>query len=155
MVDKIKVACEARQDPNTLIIARTDAKQPESYESAIERGQAYGEAGADLVFVEALATEDEMRDACARIKTPMMANMADGGKTPILPTAKLKDIGYAMTIFPAMTSLAAAAAAEQSLRNLKDNGTSLAPDIPLFNFSEFNELIGFPEIWDFEKKWAR
>lgn len=155
MVDKIKVACEARQDPNTLIIARTDAKQPESYEAAIKRGQAYGEAGADMVFVEALETEAEMREACARINTPMMANMADGGKTPILPTAKLKDIGYAMTIFPAMTSLAAAAAVETSLRHLKDNGTSLAPDIPLFNFSEFNELIGFPEIWDFEKKWAR
>ena len=155
MVDKIKVACDARQDPNTLIIARTDAKQPESYEAAIERGQAYAEAGADMVLVEALETEHEMRDACTRIKTPMMANMADGGKTPILSTSRLKDIGYAMTIFPAMTSLAAAAAAERSLRNLKENGTSLSPEIPLFDFSEFNKLIGFHDIWDFEKKWSR
>ena len=155
MVDKIKVACDARQDPNTLIIARTDAKQPESYEAAIERGQAYAEAGADMVFVEALETEHEMRDACTRIKIPMMANMADGGKTPILSTSRLIDIGYAMTIFPAMTSLAAAAAAERSLRNLKEKGTSLSPEIPLFDFSEFNKLIGFQDIWDFEKKWSR
>ena len=155
MVTKIKVACEARKNLDTLIIARTDAKQPESYEAAIERGQAYSEAGADVIFVEALETEDEMRDACNRIKVPMMANMADGGKTPILPNAVLKNIGYAMSIFPAMTSLAAAAAAESSLRNLKENGTSIASEIRLFNFSEFNELIGFPEIWDFEKKWSR
>lgn len=154
MVKKVQVACEARQNPETIIIARTDAKDPEGYEAAIERGQAYGEAGADVVFIEALYTEAEMRDACSRINKPMMANMADGGKTPILPASTLQDIGYSIAIFPAMTSLAAAAAAEAALLNLKQTGTSLSPDIPLFNFSEFNELIGFPEIWDFEKKWA-
>lgn len=154
MVKKIQVACEARQNPETMIIARTDAKDPEGYESAIARGQAYGEAGADIVFVEALNTEEEMRDACSRIKKPMMANMADGGNTPILPAKVLENIGYSLAIFPAMTSLAAAAAAEASLINLKENGTSLSPDIPFFSFSEFNELIGFPEVWDFEKKWT-
>lgn len=155
MVEKIKVACDARRDPDTLIIARTDARDPESYEAAIERAQAYASAGADVIFVEALQTESEMREACERISAPMMANMADGGKTPILPTAKLQDIGYAMAIFPAMTSLAAAAAMETALNNLKNNGTSIAPNIPLFNFSEFNDLIGFPEIWDFEEKWMK
>ena len=154
MVKKIQVACEARQNPETLIIARTDAKDPEGYESAITRGQAYGEAGADVIFVEALHTEEEMRDACSRIDKPMLVNMADGGKTPILPTKTLKDIGYSIAIFPAMTSLAAAAAAEASLINLKENGTSLSSSVPLFSFEEFNELIGFPEIWDFEKKWT-
>ena len=154
MVKKIQVACEARQNPETIIIGRTDAKDPEGYEAAIARGQAYGDAGADVVFVEALNTEEEMRDACARIDKPMMANMADGGKTPILSADKLKDIGYSVAIFPAMTSLAAAAAAEAALMNLKTNGTSLSPDIPLFSFAEFNELIGFPEVWAFDKKWA-
>ena len=153
MVQKIRVACEARQNPETIIIARTDAKDPEGYEAAIARGQAYGDAGADVVFVEALHTEAEMRDACARINKPMMANMADGGNTPILPAKTLKDIGYSIAIFPAMTSLAAAAAAEAALINLKENGTSLSPDIPLFSFKEFNQLIGFQEVWDFEKKW--
>lgn len=154
MVKKIQVACEARQNPETIIIARTDAKDPEGYESAIARGQAYGDAGADVVFVEALHTEAEMRDACSRINKPMMANMADGGKTPILPAKMLEDIGYSIAIFPAMTSLAAAAAAEAALVNLKQNGTSLTPDVPLFSFTEFNQLIGFPEVWDFEKKWS-
>lgn len=153
MVKKIQVACEARQNPETIIIARTDAKDPEGYEAAIERGQAYDEAGADVVFIEALHTEAEMRDACSRIKKPMLVNMADGGNTPILPSKVLKDIGYSIAIFPAMTSLSAAAAAEAALINLKENGTSLSPDIPLFSFTEFNQLIGFPEVWDFEKKW--
>ncbi len=154
MVKKIQVACEARQNSETVIIARTDAKDPEGYESAIARGQAYGEAGADVVFVEALHTEEEMRDACSRIKKPMMVNMADGGKTPILPAKTLQDIGFTIAIYPAMTSLAAAAAAEAALINLKNNGTSLSPAIPLFSFAEFNELIGFPEVWEFEKKWT-
>ena len=154
MVKKIQVACEARQNPETIIIARTDAKDPEGYEAAIARGQAYGQAGADVVFVEALHTEAEMRDACSRIDYPMMANMADGGKTPILPAKTLQDIGYSIAIFPAMTSLAAAAAAEAALINLKENGTSLSPDVPLFSFAEFNQLIGFQDVWDFEKKWT-
>ena len=155
MVRKIKVACAARQNPDTIIIARTDAKQPEDYESAIERAIAYGEAGADIVFVEALETEAEMRDACARIKTPMMANMFSGGKTPVLPASALKEIGYNIAIFPAATSLAAAAAAEMALLNLKTNGSSLSPEVPLFSFSEFNELIGFPRVWEFDEKWSK
>ena len=154
MVKKVKVACDSRENPETLIIARTDAKDPEGYEAAIKRGQAYREAGADVVFVEALHTEAEMRDACARIDAPMMANMADGGKTPILSADELKDIGYSIAIFPAMTSLAATIAIEAALQNLKTTGTSLAPDVPLYSFADFNELIGFPDVWDFEKKWA-
>lgn len=155
MVEKIKVACDARQSSNTIIIARTDAKQPEGYEAALERAAAYGEAGADVVFVEALESEDEMRKACAQINKPMMANIANGGKTPILTVDALKDIGYAMAIFPAMASLAAAAAAEKALLALKQEGTSLSPNSPHFDFGEFNTLIGFPEVWNFEKKWAR
>ena len=155
MVEKITIACAARQNPlETLIIARTDAMQSEGLTKAIARGQSYGAAGADIVFVEALGTEAEMRTACAEIAQPMMANMADGGQTPILPAAHLEDIGYRLAIFPAMTSLAAAAAVEIALHNLKRTGTSLSPDVPLFSFAEFNQLIGFPEVWELEKKWA-
>jgi 2-methylisocitrate lyase-like PEP mutase family enzyme len=85
----------------------------------------------------------------------MMANMADGGKTPILSAKRLAEIGYAMAIFPATTGLAAAHAAENALKVLKEQGTSNSPEVPLFDFSEFNELIGFPAVWEFEKKWAR
>lgn len=155
MVEKIKVACDARQSEETVIIARTDAKQPEGYEAALKRGAAYGEAGADVVFVEALESTDEMRNANAAINKPMMANIANGGKTPILTVDELKDIGYSMAIFPAMASLAAAAAAEKALLGLKQDGTSLSPNAPHFDFGEFNTLIGFPEVWEFEKKWAR
>ncbi|MCX7324957.1 MAG: isocitrate lyase/PEP mutase family protein [Hyphomicrobiales bacterium] len=156
MVDKIKVACEARRDPvETLIIARTDAHQSEGFEGAIKRAKAYESAGADIIFVEALVSEAEMREACRSISKPMIANMADGGKTPIRPASDLKDIGYQAAIFPGMTALAANAAVARSLVSLKQNGTSLNPDIPLYDFNEFSRLIGFEEVWAFEKRWAR
>lgn len=155
MVEKVKVAVEARRDPETLIIARTDARQTDGFDGALKRGLAYGDAGADVVFIEALESEDEMREACRRVSKPMMANMADGGRTPIRSQAEMLDIGYNMAIFPAATGLAAAAAAEAVLNLLKTEGTSLSPDVPLFNFGEFNSLIGFGEVWEFERRWAR
>jgi 2-methylisocitrate lyase-like PEP mutase family enzyme len=156
MVEKVKVACAARRNPEeTLIIARTDARQTEGLEAAIARGRAYGAAGADVVFVEALHSIDEMRLACDRIDQPMMANMADGGATPILSASELADLGYAMAIYPSMTGLAAAAAVEKALLVMKSQGTSSAPGLDLFEFGEFNRLIGFPEVWEFDRKWAR
>lgn len=155
MIEKIKVAVEARRSPETLIIARTDARQPEGFEGAMKRGLAYGEAGADIVFLEALESEQEMRDACARISKPMMANMADGGRTPIRSAKELEALGYNMAIYPSATGLAAAAAAENALNVLKAEGTSDSPNSKLFNFSEFNSLIGFEEVWAFERRWAR
>jgi 2-methylisocitrate lyase-like PEP mutase family enzyme len=156
MVEKVKVACEARTNPEeTIIIARTDARQTDGFEGAVKRGIAYGEAGADVVFLEALESEAEMREACARIHKPMMANMADGGKTPIYSKPELAALGYKLAIFPSITGLAAAAAIENALNTLKTAGTSNSPDLPLFNFREFNGLIGFEEVWEFERRWAR
>lgn len=155
MVAKIKVALDARRDPdNTLIIARTDARQSEGFDGALRRAEAYADAGADIVFVEALTSEDEMRRACAAIGRPMMANMADGGKTPIRSGAELKGLGYACAIYPAMTALAAAAAVRHALTRFKETGTSLNPDVPLEDFNHFCSLIGFEHVWAFEKKWA-
>ena len=96
-----------------------------------------------------------MRDACKRIRKPMMANMADGGKTPIRSKDELKAIGYAMAIYPSITGLAAAAAVENALRVFKAEGTSNSPNLPLFDFKEFQSLIGFEDVWAFERKWAR
>jgi 2-methylisocitrate lyase-like PEP mutase family enzyme len=156
MVEKVKVACEARTNPEeTIIIARTDARQTDGFEGAVKRGIAYGEAGADVVFLEALESEAEMREACARIRKPMMANMADGGKTPIYSKPELAALGYKLAIFPSITGLAAAAAIEKALNVLKTDGTSNSPNLPLFNFREFNGLIGFEEVWEFERRWAR
>ena len=155
MVDKIKVACEARRSADTLIIARTDARQTDGFEGAMKRAQAYADAGADVVFPEALESEAEMRDACRRLTKPVMANMADGGRTPIRSAAELQAIGYRVAIYPSMTGLAAAAAAEAALTMFKAKGTSQSPEVPLFSFATFNHLIGFEEVWDFERRWAR
>lgn len=155
MVEKVKVAVEARRSTETLIIARTDARQTHGFEGAMERGFAYAEAGADIVFLEALESEDEMREACRRIGKPMMANMADGGRTPIRTAKELADIGYRFAIYPSATGLAAAKAAENALMVLKSEGTSNSPNTPLFSFSEFNSLIGFDEVWEFERRWSR
>jgi 2-methylisocitrate lyase-like PEP mutase family enzyme len=156
MVEKIRVAAEARTDKeNFLIIARTDARASDGVDAALRRLEAYDKAGADVLFFEAPHSEAEMREACAAFKKPMMANMSDGGKTPILPADQLKDIGYAFAIYPSMTSLVAAAAMEQSLRLLKEQGLSQSPELPMFDFTEFCKLIGFQEVWDFEKRWTR
>jgi len=156
MVEKIRVAAEAREDKqNFLIIARTDARAADGVDAAMRRLEAYAKAGADVLFFEAPQSEEEMRRACEAFDLPMMANMADGGKTPILPAATLKEIGYAFAIYPSMTSLVAAAAMEAALRKLKDEGLSQTPELPMFDFTEFCKLIGFQEVWDFEKRWAR
>jgi 2-methylisocitrate lyase-like PEP mutase family enzyme len=156
MVEKIKVACAARQDPeSTVIIARTDARQSEGLDGALSRAEAYRAAGADVIFVEALHDETEMRTACRRINAPMMANMADGGLTPILPAARLADIGYRFAIYPSITSLVAAAAMEKALRRLKDDGLSHHTDTDMFDFRTFCTMIGFDDVWEFERTWAR
>jgi 2-methylisocitrate lyase-like PEP mutase family enzyme len=156
MVEKIQVAAEARTDKeNFLIIARTDARAGEGPEAALRRLEAYDRAGADILFFEAPESEDEMRMACQHFDKPMLANMADGGKTPILSAARLKDIGYALAIYPSMTSLVAAAAMEQALRRLKAEGLSQSPDQAMYDFKRFCSLIGFEQVWDFERRWAR
>ncbi|MET3762199.1 isocitrate lyase/PEP mutase family protein [Sphingomonas sp. UYEF23] len=155
MVDKIRVACDARKDNDFLIIARTDARAGEGLDSAIARARAYGDAGADVLFVEALESEDEMRRACDTIDRPIMANMSNGGLTPMRTASELADIGFALAIFPAMTSLVAAAAMEQALRRLKADGEGHPAEMPIFDFKEFCGLIGFQDVWDFENKWAR
>jgi len=154
MAEKIKVACDAREDKrNFLIIARTDARQSEGFDGVMRRLEAYAEAGADILFPEALTSEDEMRTACRAFKRPVMANMADGGLTPILPSPVLKALGYAFAIYPSLTSLVAASAMERALTALKTKGAYA--DLDLFDFKEFCGLIGFEAVWDFEKKWAR
>jgi 2-methylisocitrate lyase-like PEP mutase family enzyme len=155
MVEKIKVACEARRHPEqTLIIARTDALASEGFERAVRRCEAYGEAGADIVFLEAPGSEDQMRIACKRVRKPMIANMSDGGLTPMLSARTLADIGYRCAIFPAATSLAAAEASRRVLESLRDHGTTQAADVPLYRFKDFCSQIGFEEVWAFEKRWG-
>jgi 2-methylisocitrate lyase-like PEP mutase family enzyme len=152
MVMKVAVACEARQRPESmLVIARTDARQGEGLDQAIRRARAYAEAGADAIFVEALESIEEMKQVCGAIERPLLINMADGGRTPILPQAILAELGFALAIFPARAALAAAAAVDGALRALR-GGDAAAP--PLFSFDEMCRLVGFEDVWAFERKWG-
>jgi 2-methylisocitrate lyase-like PEP mutase family enzyme len=135
------------------VIARTDARTGLGFDEALRRGQAYAEAGADVVFVESLQSEDEMRRACMGIRAPLIANMSDGGKTPIRSKAELQALGYRMAIWPALAALSASAAIEAAMRNLKEKGTSVSPDVTLFGFDDFCRMVGFEEVWAFEERW--
>ncbi len=155
MVARITVASEAREGPDApLIVARSDARQPEDVDSMIRRLEAYAKAGADLLFPEALSDEEEMAYVAARLPIPAIVNMADGGDTKILPAATLEQIGFAGALFPAITALASAAASIHALRRLKESGTSIHEDVKLFSFAEMCSLIGFDEVYELDRKWA-
>lgn len=154
MVLKIKVAVEARRSAETLIVARTDARTTQGLEEAIRRGRMYAEAGADVIFVESPESEAEMREIGRSIAKPLLANMVEGGRTPILPAATLAEIGYAIAIYPAIGFLAAAGALERAYGHLKNTGDSIAIG-ESYGFRRMTELMGFPEVWDFEARWAQ
>jgi 2-methylisocitrate lyase-like PEP mutase family enzyme len=153
MVDKIRVAVAARED--MLVIARTDARQSEGLDGTLRRLDAYAKAGADIVFPEALTSEEEMRTACAAFDVPVMANMSNGGLTPVLNGDVLADIGYAFAIYPSQTSLVAVSAMEAMLTRLKHEGDGNPADIPLFDFKTFCGMIGFNDVWAFEEEWGK
>ncbi len=153
MVAKIRVAVDARSNPDFLVIARTDSRSAKGLDAAIDRGRAFAAAGADVVFLESLESEQEMRLACKSIDAPMIANMADGGRTPMRTAPELAAIGYACAIFPSMTALAANAAIFSALKHLRATGKSGSDTSPLFPFDEFCKMVGFEEVWAFEEKW--
>ena len=154
MALKIRVAVDARRDPDFLIVARTDARTTLGLEEAIRRGRLFAEAGADIVFIESPESESEM-EAIGRagIGRPLLANMVEGGRTPILPAERLRAIGYAMAIYPAIGFLAAAAALERAYAHLKGHGDSSAIG-ESYGFRRMTDLMGFPEVWEFETRWA-
>jgi len=155
MVLKIKVAVEARRDPNFLIVARTDARTGLGLEEAIRRGRMYGDAGADIVFIESPESEAEMVEIGRSIQKPLLANNVEGGRTPILPAARLTEIGYSIAIYPGAGFLAVAAALERVYGHLLQHGdTNGLPAQESYGFGRMCELMGFPEVWEFDKKWA-
>lgn len=153
MARKIEVACDARSSEDFLVIARTDARQSEGYDGVMRRMEAYAKAGADVLFPEALTSHEEVRAITSAFDLPMLANMAHGGLTPIVSPAELEALGYSIAIYPAMASLVAAQAMEQAFRRLR------AGDAPgndeMFDFKRFCSLIGFEDVWAFEKRWAQ
>jgi 2,3-dimethylmalate lyase len=153
---KIEVAVEARKNPDFLIVARTDARTSLGIDEAIARGKAFVKAGADVIFVESPETEAEMQRIGQEIDAPLLANMVEGGRTPILPAKRLAAIGYDIAIYPAVGFLAVAAAAERVYTHLRQHGDSNAlPAQESYGFKRICELMDFPDVWDFERRWAR
>ncbi|MCQ4159460.1 isocitrate lyase/PEP mutase family protein [Roseomonas sp. GC11] len=157
MALKIEVAVEARKDPNFLIIARTDARTSLGLDEAIRRGKLYRRAGADIVFIESPETAEEMQRIGQEIDAPLLANNVDGGgRTPILPAETLASYGYSIAIYPALGFLAMTAALEGAYAHLLRAGdTQALPAGTLADFGAMNTLMGFPEVWEFDKRWAR
>ena len=155
MAAKVAAAVAARRSPDFLIIARTDARAVEGLDAALSRARAYREAGADALFVEAPQSEAEI-EAVARAfpDVPLLFNYAEGGKTPPVSHAFLRDLGFRLVIFPLTILLAATGAIRSALARVKADGTplELLPSLP--GFGEFLDFIGLPEIRELESRFA-
>lgn len=152
MVRKIDVAVNSRRSDDFLIIARTDSRTGLGIDEAIRRAKAYAEAGADVVFVESPESVEEMKMVADAIDAPLFANMVNGGRTPLLSEKQLVELGYAIAIHPAIGFLSMGAALRKAYADLLKNGETSA-DIDLYDFTEFNKLLGFEDVWEFEKKY--
>ena len=148
MVGKVRAAVDARSTQDTLIIARTDAIAVEGFEAAIERALRYADAGADALFVEAPGSVAELAAVVKALgsRLPLMANMVEGGKTPILTASELEAIGFSLVIFPGGIVRAIAHAAQSFYATLIRDGTSAAYRNRMFDFDKLNAVIGTPEL---------
>lgn len=151
-VGKIKAAVEARGDSGLVIIARTDARGPLGLDEAIARGRAYIAAGADILFVEAPQSVEELQTiASAFPDVPLVANIVEGGKTPQLSAAELQNLGFKIVFFPLTALLTVTQVMSTCLRHLKEQGTTANfPD--LINFKDFQELVGVPKYLQMEQE---
>lgn len=154
MVQKIRVAADTRDSSDFLIVARTDARTGLGLDEALRRAEAFAKAGADVLFVESPESEEEMRKICSSFDLPTLANMVEGGRTPVPSKAVLEEIGYSIAIFPATGFLAAGAVLKAAYSTLRKDGSTDKIDVPLENFEAFSRMIGFEKVWDFDKKWG-
>jgi 2-methylisocitrate lyase-like PEP mutase family enzyme len=148
MVGKIKAATDARTSEETLVIARTDAVAVEGFDKALERAHAYARAGADMLFVEAPGSAEELTRVSTELKgtLPLMANMVEGGRTPITSAQALEALGFSLVIFPGGIVRALARAAQDFYRSLKENGTTDQFRDRMFDFDQLNAVIGTPQM---------
>lgn len=153
-VEKIRAAVHAKGDSGLVIIGRTDARAPLGLEEAIRRGRAYYEAGADIVFIEAPQSMEDLKDIAAALPgVPLFANMIEGGKTPFLTGEELEKLGYKIAVFPLSGLFAATQAMTACLRHLKEKGTTAGFD-NLVSFSEFEKIIEVPKYRELEQMFA-
>ena len=155
MVQKIRAAVDARQDPDFVIIARTDANAVYGLEDALRRGRAYREVGADVIFIEAPRSIEELRAiAQAFPDVPLLYNWAESGKTPLLPLEEIHALGFKLVIFPVSMLFAATQALLDLLEALKQGQTPLAFAERMVTFSQFTDQIGLPEIQALERRYG-
>jgi methylisocitrate lyase len=143
MVAKIRAARTARQDPEFVIVARTDARSVEGFSAALERAHAYREAGADMIFPEALETREEFSLFADELNFPLLANMTEFGRSPLIDFADLEAMGYKAVLYPLTAFRAASAAAEQTLRDLRDTGSQRSSLTRMQTRQELYDLIGY------------
>ena len=155
MAGKIKAAVNVRASSETLIIARTDAIAVEGFDGAVARAALYRDAGADMLFIEAPRQRDELARVVKQAagKVPLMANMVEGGKTPILPARELQELGFSLVIFPGGIVRALAKTAEEFYRSLKTHGTTDPFRPRMFDFTALNDLIGTTELMALGKQY--
>ena len=155
MAEKVRAAVQARAQPDFVIIARTDARAPEGLERALQRARMYREAGADALFIEALTSEAEAREAIRAFPgVPLLFNWAEGGKTPPISLDRVQELGYRIVIFPISTLLAATGAMRRILREIAQAGTPAAAMNELPTFAEFVDFIGLPQVREAEQRYA-
>jgi carboxyvinyl-carboxyphosphonate phosphorylmutase len=155
MVQKVRAAVDARQDPDFVIIARTDANAVHGLEDAIRRGKAYHEAGADVIFIEAPRSITELRSiAQAFHGVPLLFNWAESGKTPPLPLEEIRTLGFKLVIFPVSLLFAATYSMLGLLEVLKQGQTSASFASHMVTFSQFTDHIGLPDIQALEKRYV-
>ena len=155
MVQKVRAAVEARRSDDFLIIARTDARAVEGLDRALERARRYREAGADVLFVEAPESEDEVvAVAKAFPGVPLLLNWAEGGKTPPLSRERLQELGYSLILFPLSALFLATHAMREGLVQLRMHGSPLPIMQRLTGFQEFLDITGLPEIQELDRRFA-
>lgn len=155
MVGKIEAAKEARTDEDFLIIARTDARTNHGFEEALKRVKAYEAAGADIIFLESLETVEEMETLNKEIKVPTLANMVEGGRTPLCTNEELEKLGYNLVIWPTASTYVTAFMMQKLMAELKENGTTEGFMDKMIDFPDFNKLIGLDEYNEMGKKFIR
>ncbi|MCC6036511.1 MAG: oxaloacetate decarboxylase, partial [Pyrobaculum sp.] len=148
MAKKIRAAVEARRNPDFVIIARTDAVGVTGFEDAVERAQLYLEVGADVIFPEALRSEEEFREFARRVKAPLLANMTEFGVSPLIPAKRLEEWGYKFVIFPVTALRVAMYAVREVFRTILEEGTQAVWLDRMFTRRELYELIRY---YDYEK----
>jgi len=146
-VGKIKAAVDARRDPDLLIMARTDAAATQGFEAAVARAQAFAEAGADILFVEAVTTAQEIRTLPARLAKPQLMNMVIGGRTPIVGADELASLGYGIVLYANAALQGAVAGMQKALTVLRDEKQVQEASGLVASFAERQRLVGKPE-WD-------